>query len=113
MGINPGRLRTRVSICRYEPAEDALGNTTYRLKEIRKVWAEFKPLRGKDQLENFKVNDREMYKVTVRFTDVTEKDVLVIDSRHFLINYILDPLLRHYILELFVTEDKDHRQKEA
>jgi len=111
-GLNPGRLKTRVAICRYTPGEDELGNTINILHELRKVWAEFRPLRGTDQLENFKVNDKELYKVTMRYTDITEKDVLVIEDRQFIVNYIIDPLLDHYILEVFVTENKDHRVKE-
>lgn len=65
-GINPGRLKHRVTIMRYQETEDELGNTVYELAPLKKCWAELRPVRGKEQLEYYKsVNDL-MYKVTVR-----------------------------------------------
>lgn len=68
-GINPGRLKHRVMIMRYQAAEDELGNTVHELVPLKKCWAEIRPVRGKEQLEYYKnVNDL-MYKVTIRYTD--------------------------------------------
>ena len=102
-GINPGRLKHRVTIMRYQETEDELGNTVYELR----------PVRGKEQLEYYKsVNDL-MYKVTIRRTDVTEKDVILFRGRQFQINYITNPLEDNYYLELMCTESKDHAVKEV
>ena len=54
-----------------------------------------------------------MYKITIRYTDVTEKDVVAYNGRQFQINYITNPLEDHYYLELMCTESKDHAVKEA
>ena len=54
-----------------------------------------------------------MYKVTIRYTDVTEKDVILYNGRQFQINYITNPLEENYYLELMCTESKDHAVKEA
>ena len=103
-GINPGRLKHRVTIMRYQETEDELGNTVYELAPLKTCWAELRPVRGKEQLEYYKsVNDL-MYKVTIRRTDVTEKDVILFRGRQFQINYYL---------ELMCTESKDHAVKEV
>ena len=75
-GINPGRLKHRVTIMRYQESEDELGNTVNTLAPLKSCWAELRPIRGKEQLEYYKnINDL-MYKITIRYTDVTEKDVV-------------------------------------
>lgn len=112
-GINPGRLKHRITIMRYQETADSLGNATQELAPLKPCWAELRPVRGKEQLEYFKnVNDL-MYKITIRYTDVTEKDVVAYNGRRFQINYITNPLEDHYYLELMCTESKDHAVKEA
>ena len=112
-GINPGRLKHRITIMRYQETEDGLGNATQELAPLKSCWAELRPVRGKEQLEYFKnVNDL-MYKITIRYTDVTEKDVVAYNGRQFQINYITNPLEDNYYLELMCTESKDHAVKEA
>ncbi|MDQ0153537.1 SPP1 family predicted phage head-tail adaptor [Moryella indoligenes] len=107
-GVNPGRLNRRVIIMRYQETEDSLGNTVYKIAPLKKVWAEIRPIRGKEQLEYYKDTNSVSYKITIRSTDVTEKDVLKYKDRQFQINYILNPLEASYYLELFCTESKDH-----
>lgn len=46
-GINPGRLKHRVTIMRYQETEDELGNTVYELAPLKTCWAELRPVRGK------------------------------------------------------------------
>ncbi len=112
-GIDPGRLNKRVTIMRYADTTDDMGNTVNVLEPLRTVWAEIRPTRGKEGLEYYKDKNSEMYKVTVRMTDVTEKDVLVFKGRQFLINYVTNPLEAGYYLEIFCTEEKDHEVEEA
>lgn len=107
-GLNPGRLSRRVTICRYSEGSNELGSMEVVLRPLKEVWAEIRPLRGNEQLEYYKITNRETYKITIRFTDITEKDVIVFKGRQFRINYMLNPLEANYYLELFVTEDKDH-----
>lgn len=112
-GIDPGRLSRRVTIMRYADTTDDMGNTVNVLSPLKTVWAEIRPMRGKEGLEYYKDKNSEMYKITIRYTDVTEKDVLVFKGRQFLINYITDPLEEHYYLEIFCTEEKDHEVEEV
>ena len=112
-GINPGRLKHRITIMRYQESEDELGNTVNTLTPLKSCWAELRPIRGKEQLEYYKnINDL-MYKITIRYTDVTEKDVVSYKGRQFQINYITKPLEDNNYLELMCTESKDHAVKEA
>ena len=112
-GINPGRLKHRITIMRYQESEDELGNTVNTLTPLKSCWAELRPIRGKEQLEYYKnINDL-MYKITIWYTDVTEKDVVSYKGRQFQINYITNPLEDNYYLELMCTESKDHAVKEA
>lgn len=111
--INPGRLNHRVSIMRYYDTLDALGNTVNVLLEYKKVWAEIRPLRGSEQLEYYKYNNQQNYKITIRYTDVTTKDVILYHGRQFQIQSVINPLEDRYYLELMCVEDIDHAVKEA
>ncbi|MBP3240065.1 MAG: phage head closure protein [Oribacterium sp.] len=112
-GINPGRLKHKVTIMRYQDTEDVMGNTVNVLNPIKSTWAEIRPLRGKEQLEYYKNTNEQSFKITIRHTDVTTKDVIVFRNRQFQINAISNPLEDDYILELLCTESVDHAVKEA
>lgn len=112
-GINPGRFRHKVVIMRYQEAEDELGNTVNVLAPFRTVWAEIRPARGKEQLEYYKNSNTQSYKISMRYTDVTTKDVLAYKNRQLQVNAIANPLEDNYILELICTENIDHDVKEA
>ena len=112
-GINPGRLNKRVSILRYKESEDELANIISTLSLYKKVWAEIRPLRGNEQLEHYKTTSKLVYKITIRNTDITEKDVIVFQGRVFLLFYIVYPLEASYYLELMCTESMDHTERSA
>lgn len=110
-GINPGRLNKKANILRYIETEDELANIVSTLAVYKKVWAEIRPLRGSEQLEHYKTTSKLVYKITIRNTDVTEKDVIEYQGRQFLINYIVNPLEANCYLELMCTENKDHEER--
>ena len=112
-GINPGRLNHKVTIMRYQETEDIMGNIVNVLSPLKTVWAEIRPKRGTEQLEYYKNTNEQSYKITIRHTDVTTKDVIQYKNRQFLINAIANPLEDNYILELLCTESMDHTVKEA
>ena len=109
--INPGRLNKKVNILRYVETEDELANIVSALSVYKKVWAEIRPLRGSEQLEHYKTTSKLVYKITIRNTDVTEKDVIEYQGHQFLINYIVNHLEANYYLELMCTENKDHEER--
>ena len=114
-GINPGRLKQRVTIARYQETEDAQGNTIDTLVPYKKAWAEIRPERkygNGEILEYYKTMDSGLYKITMRHTDVTEKDVILFRGKQFRIMTISNPLMDNYYLELFCVEYKDHEVRE-
>ena len=110
--INPGRLNHRIEIMRYQETADELGNTVNQLVPWKTVWGEFRPLRGSESLEYYKINNQETYKITMRYQDITETDVIKFRNRQFKINYIINPLMDDRYLEVYVTEDINHEVKE-
>ena len=112
-GINPGRLNRRITIMRYQAIEDELGNQVQQLVPLKSCWAEIRQIRGKEQLEYYKNVNELVYKITLRYTDVTEKDVVVYKGRQFQVNYPNNLMEDNRYLELMCTESKDHAVKEA
>ena len=111
-GINPGRLKHKIRIMRYTSVEDELGNNHDVLAPYKTVWAEIRPIRGKEFLEYYKNTNEMTYKVTIRYTDVTEKDVIKYKDRQLQIQAIVNPLEEDYYLELMCVENKDHSVEE-
>lgn len=112
-GLDPGRLKHRVEILRYTEVEDEDGNSVEALKPLRKVWAEVRPMRGQESLEYYKITNSETYKITMRYTDVTDKDVLHFRGDQFRIQSVIDPLEEHYYLELICVKREDHDTREV
>lgn len=107
-GIDPGRLNHRITIKRYVESEDELGNTINTLEPLKRVWAEVRPLRGKESLEYYKDVHDQIYKITIRYTDVTTTDVVVFNGVQYRIQWITDPLMDHNYLELMCTRLEEH-----
>lgn len=112
-GLDPGRLKKRVTIKRYQEVEDEEGNAVETLLPLKTVWAEIRAKRGDEQAEYYKTLNTETYKVTMRYTDVTEKDVLDYNGHQFQILSIVDPLEEHYYLELLCIDYIDHKVPEV
>lgn len=112
-GINPGRLNHRVTIMRYQDTEDELGNTVNELVPFKMVWAEIRPTRGTEQLEYYKNTNEQSYKITIRYTDVTQQDVILYKERQFQINAIANLLEDNRYLELLCTESIDHAVRQV
>lgn len=106
-GINPGRLDKRVQILRYKDVTTELGDRTNQLVHYKTVWAEIRPLRGSEGTEYFRDVNTQGYKITIRATDITTKDVIEYKGRQFQIQYITNPLEYDYILELNCVEKLD------
>ena len=114
-GIDPGRLNHRVTIMRYQDETDDLGNTQNVLRPLKQVWAEIKPLRGKEELEYYKATNTQTFRFVIRAIacrDLSEKDVFGYRGRQFQINTIADPRMDGYYYECQCTEFKDHAVKE-
>lgn len=114
MGINAGRLRHKVTICRYIEADDGLGGTVNKLAPLKTVYAEMRPTRGREYLEYFKEQHELTYKCTMRYQkDLRETDVLMFKGRQFLIASNINVLEIGYYQEVICTERREKSRQEA
>lgn len=114
MGINAGRLRQKVTICRYQKTDDGLGGTVNRLAPLKTVYAEVRPLRGREYLEHYKENHELMYKITIRHQkELLPTDVLMFRGRQFLVNSVIDILELGAYQEVLCTEKMEKQRPEV
>lgn len=107
MRIDPGRLNKRVQIMRYEDMPGELGDAVPRLVPYKTVYAEVRPLRGKEYLEYHKDVNTLEYKVTIRYQPgITEKDVIVFGGKQLGIESIININEGSHTLEIQCTEKK-------
>lgn len=117
-GIDPGRLKKKVTIYRYQDVEDREGNSTNVLMPYKTVHAEIRPTRGDERKEYFAVYGEQTYKVTMRYCDLRSDDVIVYENRRGrlqlkVIGTPSDVLEDHYILEAWCTLFENHEAKEG
>lgn len=114
MGIDPGRLKRRVIIMRYKDEPGELGNTISRLAPHKTVYAEIRPVRGREYLEYYKDSNSLEYKITIRYRpDLLPSDVLEYKGRQFLINSIINVEEQCYIQEVMCTERLQEKKPEV
>lgn len=107
MRIDPGRLNKRITIMRYEDAPGELGDVVHRLVPYKRMYAEVRPLRGKEYLEYHKDTNSMEYKVTVRYQPgITEKDVIAFGKRQLEIESIININEGDHTLEIHCVEKK-------
>lgn len=116
-GIDPGRLKKKVTIYRYQDVEDREGNSTNVLIPYKTVHAEIRPTRGDERKEYFAVYGEQTYKVTMRWCDLRSDDVIIYENRRGrlqlkVIGTPSDVLEDHYILEAWCTLYENHEAKE-
>ena len=107
--VDPGRLNKRVGIFRYEEFETELGQRKTGLHQVATVWAEVKPVRGTEFLEYYKDSNALQFKITMRYRELTEKDVLVYQGRQFEIDSVINIMEAGLYLEIYCTESKDNK----
>lgn len=97
-------LRTQISIERAAAVDDALGGRGKTWSVIEQPWAEVKAAGMSEGYYADGRNTRDSYRVTIRFTDVTEKDRIVIDGVVHAVVSVQDPDRRKRWLVLRVTK---------
>lgn len=99
---------------RYQDIENSLGNLVAQLLPYKKVYAEIRPLRGKEYQEYYKDTNSLEYKITIRFLpDLLSTDVLLYQGRQFLINSIINVEEQGYIQEIMCTEKFQDKKAEV
>ncbi|WP_052101098.1 phage head closure protein [Clostridium haemolyticum] len=104
--MNPGILNKKVSLWAFIEEKNEVEDTILKLKEIKnKLYARIEPLRGKETLENNKIEAEQVYKVTIRYRkDINTNMFIKYKNRLYNINYILNPYELNERLELMCTE---------
>lgn len=114
MGVNAGRLKHRVTICRYQAVDDGLNGTVNKLVPFRTVYAEMRPMRGREYLEYYNEGHDLIYKCTIRYRkDLRATDVVVFRDRQFRITSIINVMECGEYMEIMCTEDIEKRRPEV
>ncbi|MBR1844266.1 MAG: phage head closure protein [Lachnospiraceae bacterium] len=104
--INNGRLRNRVDIYGQKTITTPLGSDKEVYGKLKTVYAEIRPLRGKEYLESVQLEHSVSYKITIRYTDVNETNYIKYDGRFFDIESVIDVENRHRDIEIMCNEHK-------
>lgn len=99
---------------RYQDTENSLGNLVSKLMPYKTVYAEIRPVRGKEYQEYYKDTNSLEYKITIRFLpDLMPTDVLTYHDKQFLINSIINVEEQGYIQEIMCTEKLQDKKAEV
>ncbi len=106
--INIGKLNKRITLLQYADTIDELGQDTQKWKEVKTVWATFKPIRGGEYKEAAGKDREEVtYKATMRYYPVTADMRIRYRERIFEITSVVNVEEADYMLELQCVEYKD------
>lgn len=109
--LNAGRLRNKVVFMEYVDSADEYYRNVQKLQEFKTVWAEVKPVRGTNYLDQYKEKNKLLIKVTCRyFPECNEDMVVIINDEPFEITAVIDVENTHHVLEVMcskrIQEDK-------
>lgn len=114
MSINAGRLSKHIEIWRYESEINEAGSDVNRLKKIKTVYGEIRPVRGSEYTEYYKEMHRLSVKITVRYyKDLRPTDILIYHGRQYRIQSIINPEEKNNILEVMCIEENEKGKPEV
>lgn len=102
--INNGRLRSRIDLLEKKTITTELGSDKEVYIVSKTVYAEIRPLRGKEYLESVQLEHSISYKITIRYTDIDATNYIRYDNRYFDIEAVIDVENRHRDIELMCKE---------
>lgn len=96
-----GDLRDRVTIQNFIRTPDEYGGYTETWQDIATVWANIKPLRGREFFQAQQIQSEVTHKITIRYTDIVKPTSRIkYNNRIFEIKSIIDVDNRHRFLEI-------------
>ena len=102
--MNIGRLSTRVTLCKFVDAEDAMGQSTQKLSKIAEVWGDISPIRGSEFYELKKIQSKVTHRVYTRWyaaiADIDTNWFLMFGDKIFDIDSVIDVDYEHKMLEI-------------
>jgi len=107
--IASGRLTQRVILQSKSVARDAMGGETITWVDAATVWAEIRPLRGRDLVAAQQAASEVSARITVRYrTDVQSDWRVKHGTDLYDILAVVDPMARHEVLELECAKGLRH-----
>ena len=105
--INIGKLNKKITFQVFmDDEEDKMGQSTQKWKDLKPVWATFRPVRGAEHDEAArKFREERTYKATVRYRPGISSDMRIkYKERVFEIKSVVNVNEANYILEIECTE---------
>ena len=104
--IRSARLKDLVTLQEVQESKDSYGGTTENWVELAQVWADIRPIRGRQFFESFQVQAELTHKITIRYrSDVVAKQRILFGTRIFTIEHPpIDINEQHELLELMCAE---------
>lgn len=103
--MQTGRLEKRVQIIGQKQSKDEHGFDTMEEAVLFTCWAEIRPIRGKTLYDLERTDTQEPTVITIRWRPSITHDMKVKYQDHvYAIDTIVDPFMRHEMLELHCTE---------
>jgi len=99
--IVAGRLSQRITLQSKSVVRDAMGGETLTWVDAASVWAEIRPLRGRDLVAAQQVTSEVTARITIRYRSDVQADWRILHgSQIYDILAVVDPQARHEVLEL-------------
>ena len=77
--INSGQLRYQITIQRFDPLKDELGQETEgEWKDLKKVWADIKTMQGREYFAAAAIQAENTYRFIIRYTDGITSDMRIV-----------------------------------
>ena len=115
--INVGRFNKRIKILSWCEDVNEIGQTVNKLKEIKTVWAEIHPLKGKEYMEAQMLETKNTYRISCRyFKGLTQEMYIGYDGGDFgklelAITSVVDVDMKHKFYEIYCLEKKHKEMK--
>lgn len=96
-----GQLKDRITIQNYVRTPDGYGGYDETWQDIATVWANIKPLRGREFFQAQQIQSEITHKITIRYRNDIDKTCRVkYNSKTFDIKSIIDIDNKHRFLEI-------------
>lgn len=103
--MNPGKLNRKVEIMELDKVSDGAGGYEDTFVPIKKVWANIRPIYGKEYYEAQQAQVQVSHKVTIRYTeDINRSHILSFNGKVYDIQYLLNIEEENRYLEIRVLE---------
>jgi len=114
--IDVGALKDRITFMRLGETEDDMGLTTQGLVPIATVWATFKPVRGSERYELYKMESDAKWKGYIRYSsdvkDITAEDYLIYNGHQYQLTDVIDVDNQHAMIEFYAVKKLNREEKQ-